>query len=276
MLEWENFLLEPREGLRLGGKTAGSGPRLLLVLPGFGNDRHWFDGLLTQLPPGWRLACFDLPPFYEGTWAPDRPIDAPALKAWLHAAATHFAATELHLMAFSLGARVALGMYGADPARIRSLFLFSPDGLKVNPFYAFAMYTRLGNALFRRILRKPARFLRIVRILYRLRLLGATIYRLAMAQFESEARRERLRKAWEMWSGIRPDIRQLAADSATHSTTWHVLWGKADEILPPRLGKRFCSKVPGAKLHLVPGGHFMIRNPRPELAALVFKLLETV
>lgn len=274
-MEWENFILEPIAGLTLGGKSTGKGSRLLIAVPGFGNDRHWFDELLPQIPEGWTLACFDLPPFYGSSWAPEPPIDAVALRAWVDAAAQKFGAEEVHLMAFSLGARVALGIYQSEPERLASLILLSPDGLKVNPFYAFAMYTWVGNALFRRVVRKPARFLQIVRILYRLRLLGGTIYRLSMAQFESPSRRERLYKAWQMWSGIRPDLGQVAKDSGRLGTKWHVLWGKDDEILSPRLGRRFCRRVPGAKLHLVPGGHFFVRNPKPELVALVFELLKS-
>jgi pimeloyl-ACP methyl ester carboxylesterase len=275
ILDWENFELTPCEGLKVAGKYQKNGDRLLLLLPGFGNDRHWFDHVLPLAPPGWTLAVMELPPFYGSGWTSDAPLGEGELKNWIGALHSFFKPQETHLMAFSLGSRAALGMYLSIPESIASICLISPDGLRVHPAYAFAMYTSIGRMLFRRVVRNPVRLLFILRLLNWVGIIHKRLYDLALAQLESESRRKRLYYSWIAWSGIRPKINRIAELTQLHGTRWRLIWGKQDEILPHTLGRKFCRHVTGATLHLEEGGHFLIRNPSDEMKRKINQLLES-
>jgi pimeloyl-ACP methyl ester carboxylesterase len=275
-MEGEKFELDPMPGLKVAGKLLGQGPRLLVCLPGFGNDRDWFDPLLPYFPADFRVVVFDLPGFWGSSWVGEAPLGAEALRAWLAAVRAHFQVERVDLLGFSLGARVVMGMVAAAPEWIGGLVLLAPDGLRVHPVYGFAVYTWLGRALFRFVVRRPAGILGIVRILYALRILPGTIYRLALRQLETPERRARLYEAWMAWSGIRPDLGALSALSRTHGLHWHVVWGRQDEILDVRQGQRFARKVAGTSFYPLEGGHFFLRSPQPDLQAALATIFDAI
>lgn len=272
----EDFQLYPAPGLRVAGKVVGQGERLLVCLPGFGNDRDWFDPLLPFIPADFRVVVFDLPGFWGSAWEGDRPLGPAELKAWLAAIRAHFQVEQVNLLGFSLGARVVMGMVAAAPEWVGGLVLLAPDGLRVHPLYGFAVYTWLGRALFRFVMRHPAGLLGIVRILYALWLLPGTTYRLALRQLETADRRQRLYRAWMAWSGIRPALGHLAELGMQHDVHWHVIWGKDDEILDMRHGLRFARKVPGTTFYPLKGGHFFLRSPQPDLQATLATVFEAI
>jgi pimeloyl-ACP methyl ester carboxylesterase len=271
-----HFELQPLPGLLVAGKVLGEGERLLVCLPGFGNDRDWFDPILPLVPTGYRVAVFDLPGFWGSTWEGAHPLGAAELRAWLAAIRAHFQVERVDLLGFSLGGRVVMGMVAAAPEWVGGLVLLAPDGLRVHPVYGFAVYTWLGRGLFRFVMRRPAGLLGIVRILYALRMLPATTYHLALRQLETPERRRRLHEAWMAWSGIRPDLRLLAARSGEFRLTWHVVWGRQDEILDVRQGERFARKVPGTKWYPLEGGHFFLRHPQPDLRATLATVFDAM
>lgn len=275
-MEGEKFELDPMPGLRVAGKLVGRGPRLLVCLPGFGNDRDWFDPLLPYFPADSRVAVFDLPGFWGSAWEGDTPLGAQALRALLAAVRAHFQVERVDLLGFSLGARVVMGMVAAAPEWVGGLVLLAPDGLRVHPVYGFAVYTWLGRALFKAVVRWPVGILGIVRILYALRLLPGTTYRLALRQLETRARRDRLYHAWMAWSGIRPDLRALSELSQRHGLHWHVVWGRQDEILDVRQGERFARKVAGTRFYPLEGGHFFLRSPQPDLQAALATIFDAI
>ncbi len=272
----ENFVLDPVPGLRAAGKVVGHGARVLVCLPGFGNDRDWFDPLLPFIPDDFRVVVFDLPGFWGSVWEGPHPLGPLELKAWMAAIRTHFNVRQIDLLGFSLGARVVMGMVAAAPEWVGGLLLLAPDGLRVHPVYGFAVYTGLGRALFRFVVRHPAGLLAVVRILYALRLLPGTTYHLAQRQLGTAERRQRLYDAWMAWSGIRPDLGGLAKAGTQHGLHWHVVWGRQDEILDVRQGERFARKVPGTTFYPLRGGHFFLRHPQPDLQATLATVFAAV
>ena len=260
----------------MAGKVAGAGSGLLLCLPGFGNDRDWFDGLLEGVAGGCRVAVCELPCFYGSTWAGEGKLDVEVMGAWLDAVRRHFGVEKVDLLGFSLGARAVLGMYLGRLEGVGRVMLLSPDGLRVHWLYWFAMYTVVGGWLFKLVMGRPAVFLGFLRILYRIRVLDGAVYRLAVQQLVSAPRRVRLSGAWVAWSGLRPRLGEVRAKAGGVPVDWHVVWGRDDRLLSPGLGRRFVRRVPGARLVLLEGGHFFVRAPRADFKALFSKWLEAI
>ena len=51
------------------------------------------------------------------------------------------------------------------------------------------------------------------------------------------------------------------------------VWGKGDEIFGPDGATAFRKDLPGARVHLLPGGHFLLETAAAEVAALVTEFL---
>src|SRR5690606_4094867 len=81
------------------------------------------------------------------------------------------------LMGFSLGGRVALSLYQAEPARVEKLILLAPDGLKVNFWYWIATQSWLGNRLFALSMKRPGWFFALLKFLNRLGFVNTSVYK---------------------------------------------------------------------------------------------------
>lgn len=263
-------------GHRLRGSAAGQGPALLLCLHGYGNDRSLFRFLVPRLPGHVRMVALDLPFFGESTWTEDGERPGPAdLQALLRHLLERYPDTErLHLLGFSLGAKVAIGIFQHSPHPIGHCLLIAPDGLRIHPLYRFCIYNPIGRPLFKLAIRQPGFLLFVLRMLYNLKIADAFKYRFVKQQFERPERRALLRRVWLGYSDIRPDLDLVAARSREWSSKWLVIWGKADSILPPKLGRQFEAKVPGAVFHHIDGGHALLSAPKGELLTLIDETLK--
>ena len=151
---------------RLHFAHRGSGTRLLLCLHGYGSDHHLFD-FLEELDLGeMRVVALDLPWFGQSQWGdPEPPIGPETLQEWLDALQKRFPdTTQIDVLAYSLGAKVALGLFQDAPFRFGKMVLLAPDGLKIHPMYRFCIYNPLGQRLFRRVVKRPRSFLAVLRI----------------------------------------------------------------------------------------------------------------
>lgn len=274
ILEKEDFKIKIGEKGCIAGSVAGDGAKMLLCFHGYGQDRKLYQGLFKTVPPGYRLVMIDLPFFGESEWTTtDHPILPVELDAFLQRILKKYPAEEVHLLAFSLGAKIALGLYQATTIPIKSAILISPDGLKIHPLYKFAIYHPIGKRLFFAALRWPKIFLFVLKLLYKLRITDAFKYKFVSRQFETEGKRKLLHDVWRGFAEIRPDLGIIVHKSEDWETEWHVIWGDGDNILPLKLCEDFIEKVNGAKLHVVEGGHFLLNPPQESVKSFLHSTL---
>jgi pimeloyl-ACP methyl ester carboxylesterase len=272
----EKFSIQMGDRGAIAGSCYGDGRRLIVCWHGYGQSRKLFVPLLDAMPAGSRVVLLDMPLFGESAWADDGLGISPAdLDAFLRLLLARFPADSVECIAFSLGAKIALGLYEATSVPIRRMVLISPDGLRIHPLYRFCIYNPVGKVLFYTVLRWPAFFLFILKAMYHLRITDAFKYRFVSRQFDAPHKRDLLRRVWQGFSRIRPDIDRIAARAGHENTDWHVIWGEADNVLPMKLCRDFIQKVNGAKLHVVPGGHFLLNPPTAEVMTLLKSILNS-
>jgi pimeloyl-ACP methyl ester carboxylesterase len=273
-LEAENFRIALGNKGSIGGTSHGSGRRMLLCFHGYGQSRKLFAPLLPVVPADWRMVTIDLIFFGESEWNHEREPVLPAdWENFLQQLLQKYPSTEVHFLAFSLGAKVALSLYQATKIPIRQVILISPDGLRIHPLYRFCIYNPVGKALFYSVLKWPWLFLFFIRMLYKLRITDAFKYKFIQRQFDTPAKRDLLRRVWRGHSKLRPDLEAIAQRSTDAETNWHIIWGAHDNILQVKLCKDFIQKVNGAKLHVVDGGHFLLNPPHEEVKSLLHEIL---
>jgi 2-succinyl-6-hydroxy-2,4-cyclohexadiene-1-carboxylate synthase len=90
------------------------------MLHGFGGTHRGWDGVLAQLPPGWRALALDLPGHGSETGAP-RPISFTSCVEHVLVRSPR----RFTLCGYSLGGRVALHVALAAPERVARLLLVS-------------------------------------------------------------------------------------------------------------------------------------------------------
>ena len=60
---------------------------------------------------------------------------------------------KIHMLAYSMGGRVALQLLQVMPEQIASLVLMAPDGLHKNKWQWLATKTKIGNLIFRSVMK---------------------------------------------------------------------------------------------------------------------------
>jgi pimeloyl-ACP methyl ester carboxylesterase len=217
----------------------------------------------------------DMPFFGESQWVDENdPILPSDWDDFLKQLLLRFPSESLHFLAFSLGAKVAMGLYQATEIDVRSMILISPDGLRIHWLYRFCIYNPVGKALFYTVLRWPRLFLGLMKLLYKLRITDPFKYIFVKRQFDTPEKRSMLRRVWRGYAKIRPDTTTIATRSAATGTVWHIIWGASDNVLPVNLCKDFIQKVKDAKLHVVQGGHFLLNPPQDEVKSLLNAILD--
>ncbi|MFM2376941.1 MAG: hypothetical protein RLZZ165_2038 [Bacteroidota bacterium] len=252
----------------------GDGDRLLLCFHGYGQSRKLFRSVFPVAPIGWRVVMIDLIFFGESTWGEEaEPVPPDIWDHFLHQLVELHACREVHFLAYSLGAKIALTLYQTTAIQIHSMTLISPDGLKIHPLYHFCMYHPLGRRLFGTVMRWPGLLRSSLWVLYRLRITDAFKYKFVSRQFHTAEKRQLLKLVWKGHSLLRPDLGLIAKRSSDTGTRWHIVWGEDDDILPVNLCRDFIRKVNCATLHVVPGGHFLLNQPTTEVRTLLNAIL---
>ncbi|HEX2900665.1 MAG TPA: alpha/beta hydrolase, partial [Bacteroidia bacterium] len=231
-MEAENFRIALGNKGSIAGSVHGQGPRLLLCFHGYGQSRKLFLPLLAAVPEGWRVVTIDLLFFGSSEWTDERiPVMPADWDLFLTRLLEKYPSTEVHFLAFSLGAKVALSLYQATQIPIRQMILISPDGLRIHPLYRFCIYNPVGKALFYSVLRWPWLFLSVIRLLYKLGITDAFKYKFINRQFDTVEKRALLRRVWRGHSKLRPNLDAIARRSRETDTLWHIIWGAQDNIL---------------------------------------------
>ena len=54
------------------------------------------------------------------------------------------------------------------------------------------------------------------------------------------------------------------------------VWGKGDEIFGPDGARAFAADVPDAEIHLLDGGHFLLKSAHDRVAELILDFMDRV
>lgn len=245
----------PVEGGMVNCLRFGSGPKPVICFHGYGEDAGVFRFLETEAGQSFTFYSIDLPFHGKTQWASKTPFTTASLVRVLSELLPGDK-TPLNLLGFSLGGRMALGLYEAIPERIERLVLLAPDGLKVNGWYWLATQTLLGNRFFALTMRKPGWFLGMLKLFNRLKLANASIFKFVNYYIGDARVRELLYVRWTSLRKIRPDINRIKKQINSHQTDTRLLYGKHDRIILSSVGEKFRKGIEAhAQIEVIDSGH---------------------
>lgn len=236
--------------------VAGNGKEPLLLFHGFGQDHTSFSPYLDPLSNHFTLYVFDL--FFHGKseW---QLKEAPLSKKQWISILTHFleenAIENFSLLGFSLGGKFVLASLEAFSNRVNAIILLAPDGIKTNFWYSMATYPIALRGLFKSMITKPGRFLGLVKLASRLRLVDKSVSKFAQSQMATEEMRKRVYYSWVVFRHLNYDLNKIAKLINQNEVKLDVFIGQFDKIITTKNMRGLLSKVPGANLHLLKAGH---------------------
>lgn len=243
----------------------GKGPLLAFCFHGYGETGKVFQLLDEQAINTTTYIAIDLPHHGKTEWNEDSAITNKILWEILQGIAKQhidwYSSEKIKLLGFSLGARIALNLYEAQPQHFEKLILLAPDGLKLNFWYWFATQTFIGSALFKLTIRHTSWFMVFLNILNKLKLINASIYKFTFHYLKDKKSRNELYQRWIGLRKFRPNLKEIKRQIVLHHTSIRLVYGKHDRIILPVRGEKFQKGIePYCTITIIDSGHQVLQE----------------
>ena len=242
--------------------TWGRGKTPLFAFHGFSRSQRDYASFTKNLQEKFTIYAFDLF-FHEstsiGNRSPDKePLQPEELKTFFEEFLKHIQADKTWLIGYSLGGRIALKLAEIMPEKIGGLYLFAPDGLIVNSWYAILSFSAPGRALFRFFIKHNRLFLKMLDFIFRIGLISDKRKIFVLAHIKSSEMQWQVYNVWTFLRKIEPKIKTLGAILSGNKITVDLFMGKYDRVIPIKNAKRLKRAFPELKVHILESGHIML------------------
>lgn len=241
-------------------KIFGEGADTIICFHGFGRKADDFRVFIPLLQKNQRMIALNL--FAHGSSQfPEERIDKYPLlpEEWLEILEAFLKVhrvEKFHLLAYSMGGRIAMKTYELMPERITSMILIAPDGFKRNLLYRFASGTAIGKSIYRSIIDNPGWLFGLAKALNKTGLLSDKLHRFVHVHLDTKFKRQQVHDAWLIYRLFFSDLRELANAYKKHQFIPVLIFGKYDSVIRPRLAENFNLKTDSNfPVHILPAGH---------------------
>jgi pimeloyl-ACP methyl ester carboxylesterase len=245
----------------------GNGPNQMVCFHGYGEEADVFDFLEKYIGDQYTVYAIDLPFHGKTEWKEGldfSPEDLLLIVERIVPGNSQKLETRNHklsLMGFSLGGRMALRLYQSIPGKIDQLVLLAPDGLKVNFWYWLSTQTWLGNKFFAFTMRKPGWFFWFLKLLNRLKLVNASIFKFVNFYIGNKEVRTLLFNRWTTLRKIKPDLKKIKTEIVQYRTRVRLIYGKHDRIILSSVGEKFRKGIEShCDISVIASGHQVLHE----------------
>lgn len=245
----------------------GNGPRLLVCIHGYGEEAAAFGFLEKYIGDQYTVYALDLPFHGKTEWKEGIDFSDKDLVQIVERIVKEDNSKpesknyKLSLMGFSLGGRMALDLYQAQPATIEKLILLAPDGLKMNFWYWLSTQTWVGNKFFSFTMKHPGWFFGFLQFLNKLKLVNASIFKFVNFYIGTKEVRQLLYTRWTMLRKIRPDLKKIKASVRRHQTPVQLVYGRHDRIILSSVGEKFRKGIEDhCRIAVISSGHQVLHE----------------
>lgn len=223
----------------------GAGARQVVCFHGYGEEARLYNFLEKYAGDQFTFYSIDLPfhgqtKWNEGLNFSHKDLQKIVENILLEANEKRETGNEkLILMGFSLGGRIALSFYQAQPENVEKLILLAPDGLIVNFWYWFSTQTWIGNNIFSFSMKYPGWFFAFLKLANKLGLVNASVFKFVNYYIGNKEARELLYQRWTSLRKLKPDLQRIKNLIRQQQTPTRLVYGKYDRIILPVRGEKF-------------------------------------
>lgn len=243
--------------------TYGSGSIPLLAFHGFG--RHAEDYKVFEDLFGSKYTIYSFNLFHHGKseYPDDRIQSNTFTKHEFKVIFTDFIkslkAPKFGVMGYSLGGKIALMFAEMFSEKMDSLWLFAPDGIKMNFWYLVASKTVVGRSVYRYFLENPGLFFSMVNGLHKTKLINDKIKKFAINNMDEKSKRELVYKVWLTFKDTNPNVKLCIHNIKHQNIPVYQFFGKNDKVIKPQLGTWFSNKINQPEnYHILQSGHVLL------------------
>ena len=169
------------------------------------------------------------------------------------------------LMGYSLGGRISLCLAESLPERVSAVYLFAPDGLIVNRWYALLSHYSVGRAFFRFFKNNNSFFYSVLKILHGSGIISDRVREFVVSQIDSPEKQEQVYHVWCFLRKIEPDFKILGKALEKNSIPVDLFFGYYDKIIPRKNARRLEKDYPAVNIHNLRSGHIILTGANGRL-----------
>lgn len=257
------FLQIPGLG-RIHYHQYGSGDKPMLAFHGYGMTGKQFHVLKNSVLSQYRIYGFDH--FFHGEsalegWTEEhilagmpRALVKSYMKEWFKV----YGEQKVSLMAYSIGAKLALILLEEFPEWIEEIILMAPDGLSLYKGFDFLTNKPIGKYFFRNATKSKWMAPALLRNLRRLRIIDDNLYNIASAEIDTEKKRLNVYYTLNLIRRLQPNTDKIIKLIDQHAIKCTIIFGKDDKLFPKSAAKPFTDQLTKAEIHEVPLGHWLV------------------
>ncbi|MFB9844251.1 alpha/beta fold hydrolase [Mucilaginibacter ginsenosidivorans] len=243
----------------------GSGDKPMLAFHGYGMTGKQFHVLKKSILTKYHVYGIDH--FFHGeselesTWTEKEILEGmprEMVKAYLEEWFKIYGRQRVSLMAYSIGANLALILLEEYPDLIEEIILMAPDGLSVYKGFEFLMHKPMGKFFFRRATKSKWLAPSLLKNLKRVRFIDDSLYTIAYNEIDTEKKRQDVYYTLNIIRQLKPDTNRIAALINQHHIKCTLIFGRDDKLFPISAAKPFIAKLDDPQVHEVQLGHWLV------------------
>jgi pimeloyl-ACP methyl ester carboxylesterase len=209
----------------------GSGRKKMIAFYGFGQSSEALFPLISELKD-FTVYVVDLP-FHGGTNITDEshPIENNQLHELLESLIETEHLHEFSLLAFSIGAKLALPLVTYKPQHIEKVVLIAPDGIRERIWYRLTTRNVIGRSLFRFLAKRFQQFDRLISLALKMNFIDVRTARFVKMSVSNEERMKQLYRTWCYLSTLKTNLANLVRKINEYKVQTVLVIGKEDRII---------------------------------------------
>jgi len=171
------------------------------------------------------------------------------------------------VMAYSIGANIALILVEEYADLIDDVILMAPDGLSVYKGFDILRNKSYGKYLFRQVTKSKWLAPSTLKALRRVRFIDDSLYQIAYSEMDTEQKRLDVYYTLNLIKLLTPEVVKTAHLINEHNITCTLIFGKYDELFPKKAAMPFIHLLKNPEVHEVKMGHWLVTPALDEYLA---------
>jgi pimeloyl-ACP methyl ester carboxylesterase len=242
----------------------GSGDKPMLAFHGYGMTGKQFHVLKGSVLTKYHVYGFDH--FFHGeslldSWREEHILAGmprTLVKSYLEEWFKVYGKQKVSLMAYSIGAKLALILLEEFPEWIDEIILMAPDGLSVYKGFNFLTNKPIGKYFFRNATKSKWMAPSLLKNLRRLRVIDDNLYTIAYNEIDTEKKRLDVYYTLNLIRKLQPNTDKIVKLIDKHPIKCTIIFGRDDKLFPRSAAKSFLDQLTKAEIHEVPLGHWLV------------------
>ena len=242
----------------------GSGDKPMLAFHGYGMTGKQFHVLKNSILSKYHVYGFDH--FFHGEselagWTEKQireGMPREMVKLYLDEWFKIYGKQKISLMAYSIGANLALILLEEYPDLVDEIILMAPDGLSVYKGFHFLLHQPIGKYFFRQVTKSKWLAPWLLKTLRKTHFIDDSLYNIAYNEIDTEKKRLDVYYTLNLIRLLKPDTDKVIQLINQHQIKCTLIFGRDDQLFPKSAAMPFIEQLNSAEVHEVPLGHWLV------------------